>query len=191
MPTVMTARPPTALRVSGAERHLRVLRASIAPGEVAGALAGAGDLAVMACATREGIARIDVVVAEGARLPEGVREERALEPMARLIARCLEAHVAEVEELPLDVEGTAFQVEVWRALRDIRVGETTSYGALAQRLECGVGGARAVGQAVGANPVPIVVPCHRVLAGGGKPGGFALGLAMKRRLLVAEGALLA
>lgn len=82
--------------------------------------------------------------------------------------------------------GTAFQRAVWRALCRIPPGETTTYGEIAAGL-ARPGAARAVGQAVNANPWAPLVPCHRVLAAGGRPGGYARGLAMKRQLLAAEG----
>jgi methylated-DNA-[protein]-cysteine S-methyltransferase len=90
-------------------------------------------------------------------------------------------------ELPLDPEGTPFQLRVWRALCTIPYGETLSYGELARRLGL-VGGARAVGLANGANPLPIVVPCHRVIGSDGTLTGFGGGLHIKRSLLALEGA---
>jgi O-6-methylguanine DNA methyltransferase len=88
---------------------------------------------------------------------------------------------------PLDiVNHTAFQQAVWAELRKLRCGETVSYGELAERL--GIpGGARAVGNACGANPIPLLIPCHRVLAANGALGGFSGGLDWKRRLLLREG----
>jgi len=89
--------------------------------------------------------------------------------------------------IPLDLEATTpFRRAVWQAARELRWGETISYGGLAERLGR-PGGARAVGQALGANPVPIVVPCHRILAAHGRLGGFGAGLAWKRELLRIEG----
>jgi methylated-DNA-[protein]-cysteine S-methyltransferase len=89
--------------------------------------------------------------------------------------------------LQLAPEGTPFQLAVWEALRAIPYGETISYGELAQRL--GVpGGARAVGLANGANPLPIIVPCHRVIGADGSLTGFGGGLGIKRTLLSLEGA---
>jgi methylated-DNA-[protein]-cysteine S-methyltransferase len=88
-------------------------------------------------------------------------------------------------DVPMELDGTAFQKEVWAELSRIPYGETISYGELARR----VGrprGPRAVGQANGKNPVPIIVPCHRVLAGNGI-GGYGGGLPMKRALLAVEG----
>ena len=88
-------------------------------------------------------------------------------------------------DLPLDLHGTAFQVKVWRALGEIGFGETTSYGELAAPLG-GTHMARAVGAAVGRNPVSIVVPCHRVVGADGSLTGFAGGLDAKRTLLALE-----
>ena len=81
--------------------------------------------------------------------------------------------------------GTAFQQKVWRAMQAIPRGETRSYAWLAKKVGKPKA-ARAVGAACGANPVPIVVPCHRVIASDGSLGGFGGGLAMKRRLLALE-----
>jgi methylated-DNA-[protein]-cysteine S-methyltransferase len=90
-------------------------------------------------------------------------------------------------QLPLEPRGTPFQRSVWRALGAIPYGETITYGELATRV--GRPKAfRAVGQANGANPLPIVCPCHRVIAAGGRLGGYGGGLWMKRRLLALEGA---
>jgi methylated-DNA-[protein]-cysteine S-methyltransferase len=89
--------------------------------------------------------------------------------------------------LPLAPEGTPFQLKVWQALSVIPYGETLSYGELARRLGVS-GGARAVGLANGANPLPIVVPCHRVIGADGALTGFGGGLHIKRALLALEGA---
>ena len=81
-------------------------------------------------------------------------------------------------------QGTPFQRDVWRALLDIPCGQTRTYGQIAAQIGR-PRAARAVGQAVGANPLPIVIPCHRVVATSGL-GGFGGGLEMKRRLLQME-----
>lgn len=88
---------------------------------------------------------------------------------------------------PLDWAGagTPFQQRVWTELCRIPTGETVTYGELARRVGR-PGAARAVGQACGANPIPVLVPCHRVLAAGGGLGGFSAGLDWKRRLLAVE-----
>jgi O-6-methylguanine DNA methyltransferase len=87
---------------------------------------------------------------------------------------------------PLDLAGTEFQKSVWNALRKISSGQTKSYGEIA-RVIGKPKAVRAVGGACGANPVPVLVPCHRVLAADGKIGGFSGGLAWKRALLAREG----
>ena len=86
--------------------------------------------------------------------------------------------------LPLSPKGTAFQRAVWQELRKIPYGETESYGALAARLGSS---ARAVGSAVGRNPLSIIIPCHRVLAADGGLTGYAGGLENKKKLLRLEG----
>jgi methylated-DNA-[protein]-cysteine S-methyltransferase len=88
-------------------------------------------------------------------------------------------------DVPMELDGTEFQKEVWAELSRIPYGETISYGELARRVGRPKG-PRAVGQANGKNPIPIVVPCHRVLAGNGI-GGYGGGLPMKRALLAVEG----
>lgn len=91
--------------------------------------------------------------------------------------------------VPLDLRGgTAFQQAVWRALLAIPRGQTTSYGALSQRIGHPAA-VRALGAAVGRNPVSIVVPCHRVLGKDGSLTGYAGGLARKTALLQLEGAI--
>ena len=90
-------------------------------------------------------------------------------------------------KLPIDLSsGTSFQQKVWRVLATIPHGETRSYGWVAKKVGK-PGASRAVGAACGANPVPVIVPCHRVIAGDGSIGGFGGGLPMKRRLLQSEG----
>lgn len=92
-------------------------------------------------------------------------------------------------DVPLDLsEGTSFQRKVWRTLQRVPYGKLRSYQWIASR----VGGrhyARAVGNAVGANPIPIVIPCHRIVAHDASLGGFSGGLSMKRKLLALEGTL--
>lgn len=92
-------------------------------------------------------------------------------------------------DLPLAARGTDFQKRVWAMMRDIPYGETATYGGMAVALGSGP---RAVGMACGRNPIPIIVPCHRVLGSGGKEGGFSggRGLPTKRQLLALEGVVL-
>lgn len=91
-----------------------------------------------------------------------------------------------VFELPLAPRGTDFQRRVWDALGAIGWGETVDYGSLAARLGR-PGAARAVGRANATNPIPIVVPCHRVIGRDGSPTGYAGGVEAKVRLLALEG----
>ena len=88
----------------------------------------------------------------------------------------------------LNPQGTAFQKRVWTALLTIPYGETLSYGEIAKMVDCR--SAQAVGQAVGANPIALIIPCHRVIAAHGKIGGYAYGTEIKKRLLELEKILL-
>ena len=110
------------------------------------------------------------------------------EPLALAVAQLEEYFAGRRQQfdLPLELDGTDFQRRVWLTLAEIPYGETVSYAELAMMV--GRPNAyRAVGQANGANPIPIVLPCHRVLASGGGLGGYGGGLPMKRQLLEMEG----
>jgi methylated-DNA-[protein]-cysteine S-methyltransferase len=89
-------------------------------------------------------------------------------------------------DLPLGPPGTPFQQRVWAALREIPYGEVTTYGTLAARLGMSGHAARAVGAANGANPIALVIPCHRVVGAGGKLIGYAGGMTKKQYLLALE-----
>jgi O-6-methylguanine DNA methyltransferase len=92
--------------------------------------------------------------------------------------------------LPIDLDGqTPFQKKVWQMLQAIPYGRVRSYGWVARKIGK-PGAARAVGAACGANPVPLLVPCHRVVAGDGSLGGFSGGLSNKKRLLKLEGVMI-
>jgi methylated-DNA-[protein]-cysteine S-methyltransferase len=107
----------------------------------------------------------------------------------RMIAKALDAYfegdVRAVDTLPTATNGTAFQREVWAALRAIPVGTTASYGQLAAKLGR-ASASRAVGAANGRNPIAIVVPCHRVIGADGSLTGYAGGVEQKRWLLTHE-----
>ncbi|QOL26851.1 methylated-DNA--[protein]-cysteine S-methyltransferase [Thalassotalea sp. LPB0316] len=90
-------------------------------------------------------------------------------------------------ELALDPKGTPFQQRVWQALCQIKMGETASYAELAQAIN-NPKAVRAVGSANGANPIALIIPCHRVIGTNGKLTGYAGGLALKAKLLMHEGA---
>ena len=100
------------------------------------------------------------------------------------------AHGRRTFDLPLSPDGTPFQQAVWRQLSAIPYGVTQTYGEIARALESAP---RAVGRACGENPIPIVIPCHRVLAAGGGSGGYSGGggVATKFKLLALEGIALA
>src|SRR4051794_6447818 len=93
-------------------------------------------------------------------------------------------------DLPLDLHGTEFQQSCWLALATIHYGQTVRYGEQARRLGLGPDAARAVGSANGQNPLPLILPCHRVIGADGSLTGFGGGLHLKRFLLEHEGALL-
>ncbi|NLE56545.1 MAG: methylated-DNA--[protein]-cysteine S-methyltransferase [Lentisphaerae bacterium] len=90
-------------------------------------------------------------------------------------------------ELPLAPVGTAFQKHIWTLLTKIPFGAVATYGEIAARAGR-PNAARAVGSACHCNPIPVFIPCHRVVAAGGRLGGFGLGLELKQRLLDLEGA---
>lgn len=109
-------------------------------------------------------------------------------PLERLIASELREFMRGARRefsFPIRTAGTAFEEQVWSEVRGIPFGATTTYGAIARRLGLS-GAARAVGSANGRNPIPIVIPCHRVVASGGGLGGYGGGLELKRRLLALE-----
>jgi AraC family transcriptional regulator of adaptative response/methylated-DNA-[protein]-cysteine methyltransferase len=114
------------------------------------------------------------------------RDDDVLAPLVAEVLRRVDGRVP-LEELPLDVRGTAFQLRVWHELQRIPRGETRSYGELAAALGLAKG-ARAVGSACGSNPVAVVVPCHRVVTANGELGGYAWGTERKQALLEREGA---
>ncbi len=89
-------------------------------------------------------------------------------------------------DLPLAPIGTGFQRRVWAALQEIPYATTASYGEIARRLELGAHGARAVGLANGSNPIPIIVPCHRVIGADGSLTGYGGGIDRKQTLLELE-----
>jgi methylated-DNA-[protein]-cysteine S-methyltransferase len=106
----------------------------------------------------------------------------------REVIRQLEAYFAgklKNFDMPLVLEGTEFQLLVWRNLQKIPYGETVSYGQLAKRIGS-PDAARAVGLANGSNPIPIIIPCHRVIGSNGDLTGFGGGLPIKKKLLALE-----
>ncbi len=125
----------------------------------------------------------------GARLrkwfPPHVLEDRESAVIARTrtwLARYFAGESADVGGLPLDMHGAPFERRVWRELLEIPPGETRTYGSIAVRLAT-IGASRAVGLANGANPIAIIVPCHRVIGSSGSLTGYGGGLDRKSWLL--------
>ncbi len=114
--------------------------------------------------------------------------QRWIRAADRALQACFAGHPDAAALPALDLQGTAFQRAVWQALRALAPGETLSYAELARRIGRPAA-VRAVGAAVGRNPVSVLVPCHRVLGRGGALTGYAGGLERKHALLVLEGVL--
>lgn len=120
----------------------------------------------------------------GAGEPEWVHQPDLFREAERQVRSYFQGELTQFD-LPLAPRGTDFQREVWNALLNIPYGETTSYGELARRIGRPAA-IRAVGAANGANPIPIVIPCHRVIGSNGKLTGFGGGLPTKDKLLKLE-----
>ena len=138
-------------------------------------------------ASDEGLLRISFERGgEPAIAPEG--SERA-DTRLRVVAKQLREYFDGKRrkfDVPLAPRGTPFQLEVWNALRQIPYGDTRSYMGIAQSIGRPAA-VRAVGAANGANPIPIIIPCHRVIGSNGSLTGFGGGIDVKRRLLDLEG----
>ena len=131
---------------------------------------------------------LQAVMFDGRRVrPDG--SSRVLDDAVRQLAAYFAGDLIRFE-LPLELHGTEFNRRCWLALATIPYGQTVSYGEQARRLGLGSDAARAVGSANGRNPLPIVLPCHRVIGADGSLTGFGGGLDTKRFLLEHEGALL-
>lgn len=125
-------------------------------------------------------------IAFGADQPRGSRLDDPLLDRAETQLSEYFARERTIFDLPLANEGSEFQKKVWSELQRIPFGETASYGDIARRLGYESGISRAVGAANGANPIPIVVPCHRVIGSDGSLTGYAGGIQRKRTLLDLE-----
>jgi methylated-DNA-[protein]-cysteine S-methyltransferase len=106
--------------------------------------------------------------------------------LSRRLTNYFDGDLTAIDSIPVALRGSDFQRAVWAALREIPLGTTTTYGALAKRLRKPLGASRAVGLANGANPVSIVVPCHRVIGANAKLVGYGGGLRRKQWLLAHE-----
>lgn len=117
--------------------------------------------------------------------PEWVEDRSAFAGTIRQIETFFAGELTRFD-LPLAPQGDGFQTRVWQALLDIPYGETRTYGEIARAVGEDVSASRAVGVACGQNPLPVVIPCHRVVGAGGALTGFGGGLAAKRLLLDLE-----
>jgi methylated-DNA-[protein]-cysteine S-methyltransferase len=132
----------------------------------------------------DGEAIVETYFAGAKPKPDWIRDDDAL----REAANQLQAYFAGERrdfDLPLAPRGTEFQQSVWSALQQIPYGETTTYSTIAERIGRPAA-IRAVGAANGANPIPIVIPCHRVIGSNGSMTGFGGGIDVKRKLLALE-----
>lgn len=142
----------------------------------------------------DGTALTELDFAEGVPEVSAVHTQKDL-PVFREVCRWLDVYFAGRDPgalPPLAPHGTAFQQAVWKVLRGIPYGTTTTYGRIAARIAAARGGqmsAQAVGGAVGRNPISILIPCHRVIGTDGSLTGYAGGLDKKEYLLALEGAI--
>jgi methylated-DNA-[protein]-cysteine S-methyltransferase len=129
----------------------------------------------------------DIFFRETEKAPEGLvyRETELLREAGRQLSLYAEGKLREFD-LPLSPKGTDYQKRVWQKLREIPYGETRSYKQLAEAVGDS-NACRAVGSANGKNPIPVIIPCHRVIHADGGLGGFSSGLANKQMLLELEG----
>ncbi len=139
------------------------------------------------CAVRIGEDEETLVVELANEFPKALleRDDEGLFEVARVLAAAVRGEGG-ATSLPVDIEGTAFQMRVWEALRAVPTGSTLTYSQLAQRIGA-PRAVRAVGSACAANPVALAVPCHRVVRRDGTLGGYRWGLAVKESLLKVEG----
>ena len=115
-----------------------------------------------------------------------VKETRDPGGARRVLHRYFKGDLDSLDELPVELHGTEFQQRVWNALRSVRAGTTASYSDLAKRVGAPAA-VRAVGAANGANPIAVVLPCHRIVGSNGSLTGYGGGLQRKRWLLDHEG----
>ena len=193
-PSVMDAAHAVGLSGGGRLHDLTVTLEAMTPGEIRaqgeGVLVRHGVAntpfgSAFLAETPRGLCRLAFIEGDERAELASLREQFARAKFVRDDARAAEL-VAMIwgrggATLPLAVCGTNFQVQVWRALLELDPGSTVTYSALARKLGC-PDSARAVGNAVGANPIAWVIPCHRVLRAGGQLGGYRWGTARKQMI---------
>jgi AraC family transcriptional regulator of adaptative response/methylated-DNA-[protein]-cysteine methyltransferase len=150
-------------------------------------LIGATDKGICAISLRETEEGAEAILRARFRKAELRRDDAGLKPAADLVLARIQGQKLD-DAVPLDLHGTEFQREVWAQLLAIPAGKTRTYLDVAQAIERPKA-TRAVAQACGANPVAVVVPCHRVIMSDGSIGGYSGLPGVKKALLTAEGAL--
>lgn len=152
-----------------------------------------GEMLLVGRVTDAGATELASLSLPGQKGAVTVRDDWRLAPETfEDVARQLDEYFAgrrDVFDIPYAASGTEFQRRVWQALEEIPYGATVSYGDIARRVGSSGAGVRAVGTAIGRNPLLVVRPCHRVIGADGGLRGYAAGLERKERLLGLEGAL--
>lgn len=180
----MLGMSPAQYRAGGAGATVHIAIASCRLGAVGVAATGRGVCAVELGADEAAVAR---AIAERFDAAESVTASVPVGSWLAQVVAVIDDEAAP-DGIPLDIQGTAFQARVWQALREIPRGSTRSYGEVAAALGQ-PGAARAVARACATNEVAVLVPCHRVVRGDGQLSGYRWGVARKRALLAAEGAI--
>jgi AraC family transcriptional regulator of adaptative response/methylated-DNA-[protein]-cysteine methyltransferase len=172
---------PTAYRAGGADTDIRFAVGACSLGAILVARSDRGVCAILLGDDPDRLARDLQDRFPRARLIGG---DAGFERWVAKVVGLVEAPGAGLD-LPLDVRGTAFQQRVWQALRRVPAGRTVSYADIARRIGAPQS-VRAVGQAVGANPLAVAIPCHRVVRSDGALSGYRWGVERKRALLERE-----
>jgi AraC family transcriptional regulator, regulatory protein of adaptative response / methylated-DNA-[protein]-cysteine methyltransferase len=162
-----------------------IIKFSIGPSPIGKLLVAQSGKGLCAVQVRESASALERSLRERFADASVVRDEKALAPLRRMVLDAIAGRAAP-DNLSLDVRGTDFQRSVWRELRRIPAGVTRSYADIAKAIGKPKA-TRAVANACGANNLPVVIPCHRVIAKDGSIGGYTGGLRIKRALLDAEG----
>jgi len=161
----------------------RAMRFAVAPSSLGTVLVACSERGVSAVLLGDDGAELEEEIVR--RFPGATRsDDPSTTALARRVVEAIESPAA-TDDLPLDLQGTAFQRDVWNALRAIPAGRTATYAEVAERIGR-PSAVRAVGQACGANTVAVLVPCHRVVRGDGSLSGYRWGVERKRALLERE-----
>jgi AraC family transcriptional regulator of adaptative response/methylated-DNA-[protein]-cysteine methyltransferase len=172
---------PTAFRAGGAETEIRFAVGECSLGSILVAATARGVCAILLGDDPDGLTRDLQDLFPRAHFLGG---DAGFEALVATVVGFVEAPAFGLD-LPLDVQGTAFQQRVWQALRQVPYGQTVTYTELAQRIGR-PNSARAVGQACGANALAVAIPCHRVVRSDGGMSGYRWGVERKRALLKRE-----